>query len=247
MLQRDVAPGIHRVEDAKANWYIIEDDDGITIVDAGLPKSWDSLQDALRELRRPATDIRVVLLTHAHFDHVGFASRAQAQLGVPVLCHVADHALTRTHPLRYKRSRSLVFYLWNPGGAVTLAQMIAMGALRSQGPRQLGELNADGALEVPAHPRALATHGHTLGHVSLHFPDRDAVICGDALVTLDPYTGKTGPRLVARAATADVPLNLASLDAIAQTGARAVLPGHGEPWTGGAAEAARLAYAAGSA
>jgi len=245
MLQRDVAPGIHRVEDAKANWYIIEDDDGITIVDAGLPASWDSLQDALRTIGRPASDIKVVLLTHAHFDHVGFASRAQSDLGVPVLCHERDHALTQTHPLRYKRSRSLVFYLWNPGGAAILAQMIAKGALRSQGPREMGTLNVDDELEVPGRPKVLATHGHTLGHVALHFPSRDTVIVGDALVTLDPYTARTGPRLVARAATADADQARASLEAIGATGARIVLPGHGEAWTGGAQQAAEMARAAG--
>jgi hypothetical protein len=37
-----------------------------------------------------------------------------------------------------------------------------------------------------------------------------------------------------------------SLDAIAATGAGTVLPGHGEPWTGGAEEAARLAKEAGA-
>jgi glyoxylase-like metal-dependent hydrolase (beta-lactamase superfamily II) len=71
------------------------------------------------------------------------------------------------------------------------------------------------------------------------------VLAGDAIVTLDPYTGKRGPRVVARAATAYSDRALASLDALAETGAGTVLTGHGEPWTGGAAEACRLARAAG--
>ena len=48
---------------------------------------------------------------------------------------------------------------------------------------------------------------------------------------LDPYTGRRGPRIVARAATADAERNLAGR-ALAETGAR-VLTGHGEPWTRG--------------
>lgn len=83
----------------------------------------------------------------------------------------------------------------------------------------------------------IATPGHTAGHVAFHLPDRDAVLSGDALVTLDPYTGRTGPRIIAGAATADSAMALASLDAIARTGATTVLPGHGEVWRGGAAEA----------
>jgi hypothetical protein len=73
------------------------------------------------------------------------------------------------------------------------------------------------------------------------------MIAGDAIVMLDPYTARRGPRLVARAATADVERNLGLLDALAQTGARTVLTRHGEPWTGGAEAAVAQARSAGSA
>jgi glyoxylase-like metal-dependent hydrolase (beta-lactamase superfamily II) len=104
----------------------------------------------------------------------------------------------------------------------------------------------DGCLDVPGRPSVLFTPGHTLGHCALHFPERDVVIAGDAVVTLDPYTAQAGPKLVARAATADSARNLRTLDGIADTGARTVLTGHGPPWTGGAAEAVRLARLAGT-
>ncbi|WP_039828900.1 hypothetical protein [Nocardia testacea] len=68
------------------------------------------------------------------------------------------------------------------------------------------------------------------------------VLSGDALVMLDPYTGGRGPQIVAGAATADSPMALAVL---ADTGARSVLPGHGEPWTEGVATAVELAVRAG--
>jgi hypothetical protein len=50
---------------------------------------------------------------------------------------------------------------------------------------------------------------------------RDVLIAGDALVTLDPYTGATGPRRVSSAATADNERALRSLDTLAATGATA--------------------------
>ena len=78
-------------------------------------------------------------------------------------------------------------------------------------------------------------------------PSRDAVIAGDAVVTLDPYTGRRGPRIVAAAATVDTRRNLDALDAIAQTGAGTVLVGHGEPWRQGAAAIVEQARAAGPA
>jgi glyoxylase-like metal-dependent hydrolase (beta-lactamase superfamily II) len=70
---------------------------------------------------------------------------------------------------------------------------------------------------------------------------------GDGLVTLDPYTGRTGPRIVARAGTKDRATALASLGAMADTKATIVLPGHGEPWTTGVASAAQQARRAGAA
>lgn len=102
-------------------------------------------------------------------------------------------------------------------------------------------------LEVPGQPRVIATPGHTYGHVALHLPERDAVITGDALVTLDPYTALTGPRLVAGAATADASQALNSLDAIAATEAHHVLPGHGDPWDRGATRAVEVARSNGMA
>ena len=105
----------------------------------------------------------------------------------------------------------------------------------------------DGTLPVPGAPQIVPTPGHTNGHRALHLPDRDTVIAGDAILMLDPYTGRTGPRAVARAATADSRRALAELDALVRTGARTVLVGRGDPWIGGAEAAVARARRAGVA
>jgi glyoxylase-like metal-dependent hydrolase (beta-lactamase superfamily II) len=94
-------------------------------------------------------------------------------------------------------------------------------------------------------PDVVATPGHTLGHVALAFPDRDAVIAGDAVVTLNPYTGGRGPQIVAGAATADSERNLASIGALAALELTTVLTGHGEPWREGTTAIVEAARAAG--
>ena len=56
MLERDVVEGVHRIGEYFVNWYLIEEDGRLTVVDAGLPASWRSLLEALRgSAARPAT------------------------------------------------------------------------------------------------------------------------------------------------------------------------------------------------
>jgi glyoxylase-like metal-dependent hydrolase (beta-lactamase superfamily II) len=123
--------------------------------------------------------------------------------------------------------------------------MTRAGALKVEGVTGLQALEPDDVMDVPGRPRVLFTPGHTFGHCALHLPERDVVLTGDALVTLDPYTGVTGPQIVAGAATADSTRALASLDLIAATGASVLAPGHGEPWTQGAAQGVAHARAIG--
>jgi glyoxylase-like metal-dependent hydrolase (beta-lactamase superfamily II) len=244
MLQPNVAEGVHRVEDAHTNWYLIEDEGRLTVVDAGVPRSWDSLREALRELGRRASDIAALVLTHAHFDHLGFTEHARVELGVPVYVHENDVPLTR-HPRQYAHERARSYYLATQPRALPYVMQFARTRALFPPPVRSVRRYANGALPVPGTPHVVFTPGHTLGHCALHLPDRDVVIAGDAVVTLDPYTGRTGPRIIARAATADSERNLESLDALAATGAGTVLVGHGAPWTGGARAIVDQARAAG--
>jgi glyoxylase-like metal-dependent hydrolase (beta-lactamase superfamily II) len=247
-LQLNAAPGIHRIEDANTNWYLVEEDGRLLVVDAGVPSSWDSLHEVLTRLGRGPEDVQAVVLTHAHFDHVGFAEKARTQLNVPVYVHENDVPLTR-HPWHYDFERPRSFYFATQVQALPIvAEFLRTRAFWPRPVREVVRYGSDaGTLPVPGSPRVVYCPGHTLGHCALHFADRDALIVGDAIVMLDPYTAKRGPRLVARAAVADVERNLASLDALVQTGATTVLTGHGEAWTGGIEAAVAAARSAGSA
>ncbi len=246
----EVADGVHRLDHAWVNLYVVRGDGGrVLVVDAGLPAMWPLLGQALRSLGHRPSDVAGIALTHAHFDHTGFAAVARRRLGVPVWADPADFFIA-AHPYRYAHENVRALYpVRHPGSLRILGAMAAAGAPRVPGVRDLTPYapdDAGAALDLPGSPRLVRTPGHTAGHVALHLPERDVVLVGDALVTLDPYTGVEGPQIVAGAATADSAQALASLDLIAATGASVLLPGHGEPWRWGAAEAVAEARAVGA-
>lgn len=246
MFQRSVADGVHRIEHAYVNSYLVEDDAGVMVVDAGLPGMWPHLVRALTRLGYSPGSVRALVLTHAHFDHVGTAAKLRREYRTPILVHDADRRLA-AHPYRYLHENARLRYpVQHPGALRTLGAMTLAGALTVRGVTDVHSLDAPAAAALPGAPELLHTPGHTAGHVALHFPDRGVLITGDALVTLDPYTGRHGPQIVSGAATADSSEALASQERLAATGAPTLLTGHGEPYLDGAASAVEQALAAGA-
>jgi glyoxylase-like metal-dependent hydrolase (beta-lactamase superfamily II) len=244
-LTKNVAPGVHRLEHAYVNCYLIEDGSAVTIVDAAFPTTWAPLLYALDEIGRNRKDVEALVLTHAHFDHLGFAARAQAELHIPIWVHPADEHLA-AHPYHYQRERTpFVYPVLYPAAIPVLAGMTAAGALMVKGVDTVEHLRESGVLDVPGRPEIVFSPGHTFGHTALHLPDRGALLSGDALVTLDPYKGSRGAQIIAGAATADSAMAIDTLTALADTDADLVLPGHGDPWSGGVRSAVDAARALG--
>ena len=245
MLHKEAAPGIHRVEDARANWYLVEEDAGsrLTVVDCGFPRSWESLLRALAELGRTPADVEAIAITHAHADHVGFAERARRELHVPVWIHERERSLSR-HPLSYEKEHSPLRHV-SLYGVRFAAGMVRAGVLRTRSIRDVRAFADEPELDVPGRPRPVFTPGHTHGHTAYWFPDRDAVIAGDALATHEPYTNRRGAYVMSGASNVDSAQAVASLQQLADTGAGTVLVGHGEPWTRGVQAAVDAAREAG--
>ncbi len=240
----EVVRGVFRLGVARVNCYLIVSDDGMTLVDAGLPGTRSALNGVLEHLGAVPDDIEAVVFTHGHFDHVGMA-RGLQRSSLRMLVHPEDRRLVR-HPYRYARETSpLVYPFRYPRTVPGFAAMTLNRALFVRGVEATAELKHGKQAEVPGRPTVLWTPGHTNGHCGFLFEQSGVLLTGDALVTLDPYTGERGPRIIAGAATADSERALGSLDVYTEADPRMLLPGHGEPWNGGVSVAVERARQAG--
>ena len=225
-----VAEGVHRLGSRLFNYYLVEEGEALTLVDAGLPGLRPSLDETLAALGRSLGDIRAVVLTHAHGDHIGIAEAVRAEAGVPVHVHAKDEELARTGR-QPKREGSLVPYLRH--GA---AWGLILGFIRNGRSPKIGEVTTFGegdVLDVPGRPVAIPTPGHTDGHVAFHLPDRGVIFAGDAMNSRNPLTGRAGPQIMPRGLNVSSEQALESLSNLEGLDAGVVLFGHGEPWHDG--------------
>jgi glyoxylase-like metal-dependent hydrolase (beta-lactamase superfamily II) len=230
----EVTRGIRRIGISMINSYLIEESGAVTIVDAGVPGYWNDLPTELAAMGRSLADVRSVVLTHGHSDHIGFAERARRERSIPIRVHEADAALARGEVPNPAKGLG-------PARPMPLLRFLLYGAthgaLRNEHIKEVSVFGDGATLDVPGSPRVILVPGHTPGSAALHFTGHDALLVGDAFCTYAVTTGATGPQVAPF--TADADLALASLDRLAGVEAGYVLPGHGDAWTGGVQEAVR--------
>ena len=236
-----VGPGVHRLSSVWTNWYVLESGGRLTVLDAGLPRDWRHFVAALSRLGHSPDDVDAVLITHHHRDHAGNAERLR-RTGARVFSHAADAPFLRGD--EHLSDRGVVRYIWRPWYAFYVSSYVARGILRTPDVARLDELGDGEVLDVPGAPRVIHAPGHTAGSCALFLEEPSVLFTGDALVTLDVARGprgRQGPQVVRGPHTMDADLATESLDVLAGTHARTVLPGHGDPWTDGIASAVEIA------
>ena len=120
----------------------------------------DDIAEVLSLLQKHNLQVKQIVITHAHIDHVGGAMKLRTATGAPTLINENDYAL-----LKMLDVQAAWLGMQNPG-KVEIANSLA-----ESDKVQAGALIAN----------VIHTPGHTEGSICLYFPDEQKLIDGDTL------------------------------------------------------------------
>lgn len=165
-----VVPGV------TANTYILVDADGLTVIDAGLPRSEKKILAYINSLGKSAQDIKRIIITHADLDHFGGLASLQKASGARTYASQLEaDAMAKGESSREIKPagfslRRILFSLLSPFIKAT--------------PFQVHEIIAEGqTLPALGGLHVVETSGHTPGHISLFAPSVGVLFCGDSMVS----------------------------------------------------------------
>jgi glyoxylase-like metal-dependent hydrolase (beta-lactamase superfamily II) len=212
---REVIDGVFELNLTFVHVHLVVTDDGVVLVDTGLPGRSGRIDKALAEIRKTIGDVTSVLLTHHHPDHTGNVADVRERAGARVFAHAADAPVITGATPREAPNRLVKLVLKDPE------------------PTKIDQLiTADESEPIPGFT-ALHTPGHTRGHVS-YLLDRD----GGILFAGDAATGGRGGKVGAapRMSSVDPAEENRSIAKIATFDFRHAVFGHGRAISGGAVE-----------
>jgi glyoxylase-like metal-dependent hydrolase (beta-lactamase superfamily II) len=203
---------------------------GVTLIDAGYPGDRDDVLASLRELGFGIQDVRAIVLTHAHIDHMGSAIWFAKTHGTPVYCHADEVGHAKREYLQQASPLDIAANIWRPGWAAWSAHLVRLGGLSREGIPTTQALTVDVAAALPGQPMSVPTPGHTSGHCSYVV---DGVLAsGDALITGHPVCRRKGPQLLPAVFSYNQADCERSLAALALLDTDVLAPGHGPLWRG---------------
>jgi len=219
----DLLPRLRFIRFPAGHAYLWRDGDGLTLIDSGLPGSAPLIADVIRQSGYQPADLRRLVLTHFHADHIGAAAEIAGWGAVEVLAHHADVPFIRAGAVGPAPDLAG----WErPVYDQIMSQLPVQPVTPPRIDRELGDGDqagfGDGAV-------AVAVPGHTPGSVALYLPRHRVLFTGDAVARRGDGTVICGVFNVDRAQAADSLYRLAALDAAI------ACFGHGEPLTRDAA------------
>jgi glyoxylase-like metal-dependent hydrolase (beta-lactamase superfamily II) len=189
--------------------YLVSGRTGLALIDTGWPteQAWTGLCDSITQTGHDITDLKYMLVTHAHSDHLGLAARVREASGALVGMHPAESATLRRaepqdtqepqDPREPQAGRALMPEWLRSRGAPDdeAGQVAAMmtGAVRVHMELARPDFDVEhGSLPLGAGTalRAVWTPGHTPGHLCFYDERQDVLLTGDhVLPRITPHIG----------------------------------------------------------
>jgi glyoxylase-like metal-dependent hydrolase (beta-lactamase superfamily II) len=172
MAVEQIVPGVWAIGMGYVNAFLFAGDDGLALVDSGLPGRKKAILRAVARAGKQPADLRHILITHYHADHVGSLAAIMEATGAMSYVHPADSAVVRgDEPMPGPNPSSMLGKLLSP----------VLSRLDKADPSQVDVEVADGQeLPIAGGVTAVHTPGHTPGHLAFLLPARRVLFAGDA-------------------------------------------------------------------
>lgn len=206
--------------------------DGYLLIDTGMDSedSHEALESALREAGVRWNEIRSIVITHMHPDHVGLLSRVSGLTGARLYMH-RDEVAQLNRIVAASRGPWIDEGLRLAGTPPPLIAAIhhALRHLQRALPSVRADVELAGGEEIATAlgpMRVVWTPGHTVGHICLYWPDRQMLYSGDHMIEkITPNIGWLPGRDM-------LGEYIRSLRLLEPFTIDCVLPSHGTPFSG---------------
>jgi len=196
--------GIHRIEVPlefmveSVYLYLLEGDEGLTLVDCGpnLAVAHDSLSKFLAGISRRFSDIKLIIITHYHVDHYGYAGELQRLTGAEIAMHRIGAGLVKGYE---SGSRGYIAEVVRQAACYGMPREYIdiikpfFGAMQEvASPARIDRLLEDGDEISVGGSRyvVLWTPGHSPDHICLYSSERKVLLSGDHLLQeITPHVG----------------------------------------------------------
>ncbi|HEY7280337.1 MAG TPA: MBL fold metallo-hydrolase [Actinomycetota bacterium] len=223
------ADGVWRVLKGYVNAYVIEGDDGLVLVDTGMPKRADRISESVRDMGRTVGEVRHILVTHHHVDHVGSLMPLADRSGATIHAPAVDAPVIRGDAKPPGPNRAKL-------SGRTIGPLAERIAPHQPVCRVDVELHDGDRLDIAGGIRVVTSPGHTAGHTSFLLERGDGVlIAADAAGARGENVGPPIGALFGMF-TEDLDEAVRSFHKLAALDFDVAITGHGNPVRSGASE-----------
>jgi glyoxylase-like metal-dependent hydrolase (beta-lactamase superfamily II) len=198
-----------------ANAYLLKTETGCFLIDTGIAKKRAQLEKELREAGCQPGDLKLIIITHGHLDHLGNTAYLREKYGAKVAMHEGDYGMVESGDM-FVDTRGGVLV----GLVGLLMKILGLSDYEKFTPDMYLEDNQD-LSAFGLYATIIHIPGHSKGSIGVLTADGD-LFCGDLLVN----TGKPAKNtLIDDSAEYD-----ASVERLRTLEIKTVYPGHGKPF-----------------